>query len=102
MGQVSLFQHGSSARKTLDFSSTGSLSPFISIVIKPPKGKDQISNDRRNRLNGIIISASIEKAENVSVLSPVVGRSGEARTHGLCVPNTARYHLRHTPSTCLL
>ena len=74
MGQVSLFQHGSSARKTLDFSSTGSLSPFISIVIKPPKGKDQISNDRRNRLNGIIISASIEKAENVS-LTPPLGKA---------------------------
>lgn len=27
-----------------------------------------------------------------------IGRSSQARTDGLCVPNTARYQLRHTPS----
>lgn len=27
------------------------------------------------------------------------GRSSETRTHGLCVPNAARYQLRHTPPT---
>ena len=26
-----------------------------------------------------------------------VGRSGETRTHGLCVPNATRYQLRYTP-----
>ena len=27
----------------------------------------------------------------------VFGRSSETRTHGLCVPNAARYQLRYTP-----
>lgn len=74
MGQVSLFRHGSSAGKTINISPPGNLSPFISIVLQPPKGNDNIANNGYNKLSGIIVSASIEKAENVA-LTPTLGKS---------------------------
>ena len=36
-------------------------------------------------------------SQETSILSPHYGRSGEAQTRGLRIPNAARYQLRYTP-----
>ena len=48
-------------------------------------------------------SLSITLTNKKWALGPfIIGRSREIRTHGLCVPNAARYQLRYTPPTYLL
>lgn len=50
----------------------------------------------------ICVAVDKEKSSETEPFQRIFGRSGEAQTRGLRIPNAARYQLRYTPIVYLI